>query len=288
VTPRQWRAVLALGGAAAVLAVVAAALVLAGDGDGGDLATAPSTSTSIGDTTTTERGTTVPLQPVPTPPPEATPTTTAGPSTTTAAAAVVDGQGAVLTRPSSPSTRSRGEGAACASMAMTGYSARCGEVQDGSTTLVWLVERHSVTGGLRASVLRPVGDRRYTVVLAAVDDGPGGPARFSSVEVHTADLSADGTPEIVVGFRNQGSAAILDLDVVDAPGRVVVHRTLDKGRAELHEGRLDDWAAEFGPNDAACCPSRYRHGVVRRAEGAWRLVSSTLETPSQVPDGDFS
>ena len=285
-TPRQRRVLVAVGGLVAVLVVVAVAVAVGGDDSGGDDVTADGTTSSTAPSTTAAP-TTVALHPVPTPP-AGEPTTTTAPASTTAAAPVVDGTGAVLTPPVAPATRSRPDGAACASMALTGYSARCGEVQDGSDTLVWLVERHAATGGLRVSVLRPVGERRYTVVLSALDDGPGGPARFSSVDVRTADLSADGTPEIVFGFRNQGSGAILDLDVVDAPGRVVVHRTLDKGRAEAREGRLDDWAAEFGPSDAACCPSRYRHGVVRRTEGAWRLVSSALVPPSDVPDGHFS
>jgi hypothetical protein len=285
VTPAQRRALLIAGGIVAVAAVVIAVLVLpGGDDDGDDVATV--TSTSL-ETTTTVRPTTIPLQPVTTPPPGET-TTTTGIATTAAPAPVVDGQGAVLARPATASTRTRPQGSGCASLGMTGYSVRCGEVEDGSDTFAWLVERHNVTGGIRVSVLREAGEDRFTVVLEALDDGPAGPARFSAVGVRSQDLSADGTPEFVFGFRNQGSGAILDVDVVDAPGRVVVHRSLDKGRAEVSDGRLDVWAAEFGPNDASCCPSRYRHGLIRRTEGAWRLVSSTLEPPGAVPEGDFA
>jgi len=287
-TPRQWRVVLALAVAVGVLGVVVGLVALLG-GDGSkervDAAGKDSTSTS----STVASSTTVALRPVAPPTTAAGPTETTGaPSeTTTGPAPVVGPQGAVLRRTTGSEERRRAPGGGCTTLAQAGYRAECGDVSDGGDDFVWMIEERLTNGGLRAAVMVRTGPSTYRSVLEALDDGPAGPVRFAAISVAVADVSGDGTPEIAFGFRSQGSGAILDLDLVDAPGRVVVHRTLDKGRGSADEGRLDDWAAEFGPNDAACCPSRFRHAVVRFADDAWRIVESRLEPASQVPEGDF-
>ena len=290
-TPRQTKIVIVLAFAIGLLSIaVGAAALVGGSGDDHPATTADDgASTTSSTTTTSPSRTTVSLRPV-TPPTTAhseVSSDTSEQTTTTASGTAVGGDGAVLRRTTTGDDRHRAPGAGCTTMALTGYRAQCGDVSDGDDDFVWMVERRLTNGGFRATVFRRSGESDYRPVLEALDDGPAGPVRFAAVTVRVADVSGDRTPEIVFGFRGQGSGALLDLDLVDV-GRVAVHRTLDQGRAEAKDGRLDDWSAEFGPNDAACCPSRFRHGVVRFADGAWRLVASTLEPASQVPEGQFA
>jgi hypothetical protein len=134
---------------------------------------------------------------------------------------------------------------------------RCGILRGGETA--WIGEPR------RAAILRRDGDR-WQPVLEALDPGT---RRFASIRAHTIDLDGDGVDEVVFGFRaRQGSAGILQLDVVSAEG-VVLHRDLDKGSASVGNGELETWEARFGPEDPNCCPSTFVHAVVGYRDGEW-------------------
>lgn len=273
--PGRRRVLAGVGAAVAALAAVVALLAV-GDGDDGAPSTAATSATHGRRSTTTM--------------PSATSSTT---STTGPASAPrpeeVDGEGAVLTATRGPARPA----AACPALAEPGYGAECGTAGD----LVWLIESSRDTGGLRVTVFEPAGPGTVRPALGVVDDGPDGAVRFAAITARAVDVSGDGVDELVVGFRGQGSGGSLDVDVVGhsegGPERggpdaeVVVHRTLDQGQATATAGRLDLWSAVYGPGDARCCPSVWRHEVVTFVDGAWRVVASTDERLSAPPEGDL-
>jgi hypothetical protein len=122
----------------------------------------------------------------------------------------------------------------------------------------------------------------WRTVLRANDAGD----RFAVVRARAVDLTGDGVAEVVFGFRDRGSASILEIDVVQAPGDVVFHQEADKGVAVTRRGELDLYAAQFGPDDPNCCPSSYRRSVVRFTGGAWRAASDRV-APDAVPPGQL-
>ena len=154
----------------------------------------------------------------------------------------------------------------------------------GDTELAWLVGRHRGTGALRAYVFRRLVGNQWTVALSAADDDG---VEFAGIVVRVEDVSGDGRPDIVFGIRHQGTGQILELDVVEAPGQVTLHRELDKGTAAVAPGQLEDWAAQFGPEDPNCCPSSFLHTVIRVEGGAWRAVAQEQVDPNSQPPGDF-
>jgi hypothetical protein len=274
-----------LGGAAGAVALVLLLVVLLGGDDGGDdVASGGSTSSTAASTTTTQ-----PVDPVTTAPTSSSTTsTTVAPTTAPPATAApsppLSAQGAVLQLPGASPPRTFDEGVGCASLADRGpWSTECGTVTAGGVDLAWMVAEHDGTDELRAYLFRRLVGNQWTIALSAVDEA----RDFAGVVVRAADVSGDGQPEVVYGFRHQGTGQILELDVVEAPGRVVVHRELDKGTAVAAEGRLEDWTAQFGPDDPNCCPSSFLYSVIRFDGSAWRVVEKRQVAPDQQPPGDF-
>lgn len=148
--------------------------------------------------------------------------------------------------------------------------------------LAWVLAP-SGKGGRTLTVYRVV-DGRAQAVLAASD--PDGTA-WSTVTPEKVQLT--GLPDIAlaVGFRANGSAGQLQVDVVGADGTVAFHREVDQGQASVSDGQYQDWAARFAADDPNCCPSAYEHSVVRNVAGRWRVVIDETVPPSAVPKGQF-
>ena len=222
------------------------------------------------------------------------PTTTTSPATprvvvtTTTVpppAPVVTGAGAVLTPPAGPLDRSMPDGS-CRDLADPGFAADCGPAQTGSADLVWLTES-GPGGGLRAYVFRHGTGKSWSAVLSVTDDTG---TRFAHIKVRVGDPAGNGYQQLAFGFLEQGSGAVLSVDLVDGTGVVVVHRRLDHGSARVSTGELDDWSAAPAPpatQQPACCPSTFSHGVVRYTDGAWRLVSASNVSSSAVPPSEL-
>lgn len=263
--------------AGATLAVGAFVWALLGGGDDDDAMPLTTTTTEWRSTLTT-----IDLVPSTTAAPAST---VPGPAPPPEEAPAIGPDGAVLSAASG--TRTGSASAGCAGLARDGYDAECGSVVAGGTELAWLVETSRETGGLRVSVLRAAGAGTWEVVLAAVDDGPDGPSRFRAVTVVSADVSGDGAGDLVVGFRDQGTSGLLEVDVVEPPGRVTLHRSWEVGEALAERGRLHGWAASYGAGDARCCPSAWVHETIGYADGAWRLLAVDEEQRSAPPEGQF-
>jgi hypothetical protein len=153
-----------------------------------------------------------------------------------------------------------------------------------------------VAGDL-AWVVRPDGAaERSPVTVHVVEGGSATPvlaverearAEYGAAHVEVADLDGTAGDELVVGLRNAGTGALLQLEVVDGTGRVVAHVTLDRGRAVLDGGGLRTWAARYGPDDPNCCPSRFDAARVVTTGDRWSSVPGGEVAPADVPPGDF-
>lgn len=281
----------------ALVAVVALILALgAGDDEDDRLAVrgvaenAPSTTTST--TVADDDGgptTTVPLVPVTTgvpvpnateaPPPTAPPSATpAAPRTATGAAAgagggtVVMAEGATLKRSPSGAVRTVDKAKGCTSAgAGDGWKIEdCGALRTSGTVLLWLIESKGKAS--RALVLKEQTSGRWLVVLSAADvDG----STFAKIGVRGEDVSGDGQPELVFGFRRKDAASTLSMDVVDASPAVVAHRDLAKGAVRLAKGEITTWAA--------AADGSYDQVAITYAAGAWRAGAAQSVPRSAVP-----
>ncbi|MGH2685621.1 MAG: hypothetical protein ACRDJP_09165, partial [Actinomycetota bacterium] len=160
----------------------------------------------------------------------------------------------------------------------------CDRVTAKGVDLAWMVAEHQATGALRTYVFRRLVGQQWTVALSAEYPDR---IEIAGAGVSTEDVSGDGQPDMIFGFRHQGTGQILELDVVEAPGQVVLHRELDKGTASVRPGQLDDWSAQFDADDPNCCPSSFLHSTIRFTDGAWRAVAQEQVDPDQQPPGDF-
>jgi hypothetical protein len=202
--------------------------------------------------------------------------------TTTTLPPLVNGSGAVLAAPGS--TDQRAQTAGCASLADAGWGAvRCGVAHTKVGVLTWLTESRAGPRSqleTRSYVFEPATGTIQQVVLEAFDnDG----SRFAGVQVKVDTVEGGGFEDIVFGFRNQGSAEILSIDLVQGPGHVTVHQDLYRGVARTQPGRLDLWSAVLAANDANCCPSSYEHETISYSDGGWRVVVAESVPPSAVP-----
>ncbi len=132
--------------------------------------------------------------------------------------------------------------------------------------------------GHRVTVWRPATAGEYEAVLVAADDQG---TLWSDVRAAVAPVSASGGTQLLVGFHAIATR-VLELDLVDTPGRVVLHRNEAAGAAVASPGQLDAWAASPRAGDPACCPSAYLHEVIRNTDGVWRLVLAT-RAPGSAP-----
>lgn len=271
--PRQRMVLGVLGGLAAALVVaLVIATLLVDDADEAVVtdATTSTTSTTVAEDTTT----TVELPTSTTGPTTTTrPTTTTTTTTTQPPRPVIDGRGAVLVAPSTATRREFSEGR-CETLAADGWGAECGLFRGkGNAELAWLVESKTVGDdddrtARRAYVFRRVSSGRYASVLEATDEDG---TRFADVNVRVVDVSGDGAAEAVFGFHRPD---VLAVDVVEGPGKVVVHRDARRGSARVSPGQLDVWEA---------AGSQFDHLTIRYTDNAWRIVANVKESPGQVP-----
>ena len=271
-------------GPPSLVALATAVLVTAaacGIGDDGGSGERPTASAVPSDRPTSTRraptSTTAAVEPAP---------SIAGsvPTTLPATAPVVDGTGAVLTRPAAPVPVPVPPGDPCNVLADAATAFECSSTLVGQGELVWSVEQ-IVEGvpGLRVSVFSLL-DGLATEVLA-FDDDTG--VQFAGATAMQGDVDGHPGEELVVGFRALGSSAFLELDVVNGQGSVVAHRSLDHGRAALAADGVDTWVAQFGPTDDNCCPGVFVAERLTFVDSQWRLTPSTLVPADQVPPGDF-
>jgi hypothetical protein len=190
----------------------------------------------------------------------------------------VDGAGALL-RPAPVSTAAWAPGQDCSLLSTAGFTARCGT----AANLVWLVEaRKPGTGpGWRGSIFRLTGAGTAEKVLQTSDaDGLG----LGEVRTSVVDVSGDGVDDIVLAFYRLGAGDVLSVDVVEAPGRVTVHRDYPDGSARATRGQLDGWA---NAGAITADSTLLAHEAVRFTDGSWRVAAFDTAPSSTVYGRDF-
>ena len=227
---------------------------------------------------------------------KSSPSTTKAPTTsapaTTAGVKVGDevtAQGTQLTAPSSPDTRQIDPELACRTFVET-PEGQCEIVMMAGGNALWTVDAGADSGtGERDWRVRirvrskTMPDGGWDVALQLPEN-----ATFASVAVRAADVTGDGRPELLVGYRSGGTGQFESYDVLTyEPGgqlEVAAHREgLHKGSVAL-EGTsiVDNSADEESPE---CCPTRARRTVIAFGDGAFRVTEvGDVPIDQQPPD----
>lgn len=179
--------------------------------------------------------------------------------------------------------------AACASLITPGVLGECGEVPVAGNRVVWVVESSPTTTPARAFTVRVftfVTDESGWVEWLRAEDPTA--ERWSDVNVLARDLTADGVPELVVGFHGQGDAQALSVDVVSYSDvgvpEVVAHPdAADRGSLVFSGVGFNLYAARYPGDEPACCPPVYSRQTVAFVDGFFRVTASQDATPNAVP-----
>ena len=189
---------------------------------------------------------------------------------------VMTGAGALLTAPADPVKRRYSQ--AC-DLVDAGWVGPCRVVDGTGGTIAVLTEQKDRPGGPvdeRDLVYRQQGDQ-WVLALSSTRQlqpalGGGSPRAVP------ADLG-DGISRVIFMFT-AGDPNFSDaVDVVDASARVVLHVTLDAGKARAATGGgLETWSRAT-PHPGGL----YRHLVIRPAGGVWRVAVDDMVPASSLP-----
>lgn len=229
------------------------------------------------------------VQPATTTVPPTTEAPTAPPQPTTTVAPGISGAGALLTPPSAPTVKPVGADAAgatyCRSLVDAGFYGSCHLLTAPPGTVAYLVEQAEGSGPsreVRALVWRRQGGD-WSLALRWV--GQIDASRDRQPALRALDLAQDGDPKVVAIFYDPGSGdgygagTVMAVDVVEATGTVVLHRSLDHGVArQATGGGLETWSRIGGSGS-----SRFTHQVIRYRGGAWRAETSEEVGADAVP-----
>jgi hypothetical protein len=248
---------------AATLATLALGACGGGDGrDGGSTPAATSTVVSSVPASTTTASST-------------------GAGSTTSVAPEANGDGALLTEPTSPTVKPVPATSGCDALVDDGYFGSCRLLTAPSGTIAFVSERPKGTtdaGEVRVLVWRQGTD--YSLALRWADQVD--TRQEARPSLRTIDLAQDGDPKLVVVFYepgggSTGNGAVQAIDVVEASGVVTLHRSLDHGVArQATGGGLETWSRV-----GASGSDRFRHEVIRYQSDAWR-VDTAEEVPAEA------
>jgi len=194
-----------------------------------------------------------------------------------------------LAKPSNPDTRQIDAEQACRTFLET-PGGTCEIVMMAGGNALWTVEAAEGTGTgeqtwrVRIRVRsRTMPDGGWDVALALPDN-----SIFANVAVRAADVTGDGRPELLVGYRAGGTGQFESYDVVTyeqgKPLEVAAHRQgLHKGSVELNGIRIVDYSAD--EESPECCPRQARRTAIVFENGAF-IVGETGDVPieQQPPD----
>jgi hypothetical protein len=203
----------------------------------------------------------------------------------------VTSKGTQLTRPSSLDTRQIDGEQGCRTFLET-PDGRCEIVMMAGGNALWTVDALPVSGPgeqvwrVRIRVRSPsMPDGGWDVALS-LPESPD--PLFANVAVKSADVTGDGRPELLVGYRSGGTGQFEAYDVVTyEQGKrleVAAHREgLHKGSVEFNGIRIVDYSA--GEESPECCPTRARRTAIAFEDGAF-LIAETGDVPidQQPPD----
>lgn len=221
-----------------------------------------------------------------------TPATTA-PATTAALKAgdAVTARGTQLGKPSNPDTRQIDPEQACRTF-LESPSGQCDIVMMAGGNILWTLDTQPGSGAgeqvwhLRVRVRsKSMPDGGWDVALQLrTDQTP----LFANVSVKSADVTGDGKPELLVGYRSAGTGQFEAYDVLTyEPGaqlEVAAHREgLHKGSVALEGTSIVDYSAD--QSSPECCPTTAHRTVIAFGNGAFRVTgASDVPIDQQPPD----
>lgn len=220
-----------------------------------------SVDTSIADTTAAPDTTAPPPE---TDPPTTT-TSTEPPGRTTPQ---LSNNGALL-RPSTD-RRLFSEADGCNSLARDGIAESCDRQSVGGVEIAWVIGANSIDVLQRDPAVD--GPDVWNVALSA-DSIPARDPRL-------ADVTGDGVPELVIGWRDANSTLAVDVvEVRDGNPGVSLHLTLVDGRITVGDGQIDAWNGVPQPGDDPSLPTSFDHWTYTRTNGRWTVDSERDDDP---------
>ena len=229
---------------------------------------------------------------------QSSPTTTSESTTAPATTAAVKSgdkvtsSGTQLTKPSNPDTRQIDAEQACRTFLET-PAGQCEIVMMAGGNALWTVDALPGTGAgeqvwhVRIRVRsKSMPDGGWDVALGL----PQSPdPLFASVAVKAADVTGDGRPELLVGYRSGGTGQFEAYDVVTYDQgkqlEVAAHRQgLHKGSVALEGTTIVDYSADEGSPE--CCPTKARRTAIGFSGGELR-VTEVSEVPIDQQPADL-
>jgi hypothetical protein len=230
---------------------------------------------------------------------KSSPSTTAvsAPTTTVAPAAGVQvghrltPKGTQLQAPSSPDTRQIDPEQACRTFVET-PGGQCDIVMMAGGNALWTLDALPGTGAgeqvwhVRIRVRsKSMPDGGWDVALALFESPD---PLYANVSVKAADVTGDGRPEVLVGYRSSGTGQFEAYDVVTyEQGKqleVAAHRLrLHKGSVALEGTTIVDYSAD--EQSPECCPTTARRTAIAFNSGAFRVTEvGDVPIEQQPPD----
>jgi len=219
------------------------------------------------------------------------PTTTVAPAAGLQVGDRVTPKGTQLQAPSSRDTRQIDPEQACRTFVET-PGGQCGIVMMAGGNALWTLDELSGTGTgeqvwhLRIRVRsKSMPDGGWDVALA-LSEKPD--PMFANVSVKAADVTGDGRPEVLVGYRSGGTGQFEAYDVVTyEPGKqleVAAHRPrLHKGSVALEGTTIVDYSAD--EKSPECCPTTSRRTAIAFNGGEFRVTEvGDVPIDRQPPD----
>ena len=206
-------------------------------------------------------------------PPDTAPAATKRPPATTPPVRSVPPlttDGAVLGAPGSPEPRQFNPDDSCSSLARTGSAELCDIVSIGDATFAWVFEGGGE--GVDLLALDPDLSDVYRVQLRS--------NRLPTQTPRFVDVTGDGQPEIVLGWRDDES--LLDVDIVEIRGRslvVTLHLRLVDGRLSAGGGSLDAWNGVRQTGDDPANPTSFDRWTYSKEGGRWVVTAERDDNP---------
>jgi hypothetical protein len=179
--------------------------------------------------------------------------------------------------------------APCQSLVAPGLLGECGEVPVAGTRVVWVVQRDTTADGSSAFAARVftfVPDAGGWVEWLQASDPAG--ERWSDVNVLPADLTGDGVPELLFGFREVDDRLTLEYDIVgygqDNLPQVLAHpNDAARGSVVVAGGEILEYAAQYPNDEPACCPPEFLRRTIAFEQGFFRVIATETVLPNVVP-----
>ncbi len=213
------------------------------------------------------------LPPVETTEPPATEPPTTVPANKARTSPQMSTTGAQLRPISGTERRLYDEGVGCASLLPAGSSgpAECDRVEIGGVAIAWVTD---ASGGVDILQSDPAVDEvnTWNVQLRAVTP----PERRPRL----TDVTGDGQPELVVGWRNDSGELLVDIvEVSEGNAGVSLHLNLVGGRITVGDGEIEAWNGVPADGDSPADPSSFDRWTYSKDGGRWVATAVRDDDP---------